>query len=105
MDISVSDKKASYLVEYLQNINDLNHNVIPKVQSVSHLGWTRNGLFCPYMGDLEFDGQDSFNNIFKAVHSERTLEAWMSEVKKVRKTQNITEKAPVEIWLMGVFFW
>ncbi len=88
MDISVSDKNASYLVEYLQNIDDLNHNVIPKVQSVSHLGWTKNGLFCPYMGGLEFDGQDSFKNIFQAVHSEGTLEAWVCEVKKVRNTQS-----------------
>lgn len=87
-DISVSDKNASYLVEYLQNIDDLNHDIIPKAQSVSHLGWTKNGLFCPYMGGLEFDGQDSFKNIFKAVHSEGTLEAWVNEVKKVRKTQS-----------------
>lgn len=87
-DISVSDKNASYLVEYLQNIDDLNHDIIPRAQSVSHLGWTKNGLFCPYMGGLEFDGQDSFKNIFEAVHSEGTLEAWTNEVKMVRKTQS-----------------
>ena len=44
-DISVSDKNASYLVEFLQDIEDLNHNTIPEFQSVSHLGWTSNGLF------------------------------------------------------------
>ena len=59
-DISVSDKNASYLVEYLQDIEDLNHNTIPEFQSVSHLGWTSNGLFSPYMDNLEFDGLDNF---------------------------------------------
>ncbi|WP_124067404.1 DUF927 domain-containing protein [Clostridium sp. E02] len=87
-DISVSDKNASYLVEYLQNIDDLNHNVIPRVQSVSHLGWTKNGLFCPYTGGLEFDGQDNFKMIFDSVHSEGKLEEWVKVVRKVRETDS-----------------
>lgn len=85
-DISVSDKNASYLVEYLQDVEDLNHNTIPEVQSVSHLGWTSNGLFSPYMENLEFDGIDSFRRIFESVHTEGDFEAWATEVRKIRKT-------------------
>ena len=60
-DISVSDKNAAFLVEYLQDLEDLNHNTIPEAQSVSHLGWTSNGLFSPYMENLEFDGLENFS--------------------------------------------
>ena len=62
-DISVSDKNAAFLVEYLQDLEDLNHNIIPEAQSVSHLGWTSNGMFSPYMENLEFDGQENFRKI------------------------------------------
>lgn len=87
-DVSVSDKNASYLVQYLQDIEDLNHNTIPEVQSVSHLGWTSNGLFSPYMENLEFDGIDNFRRIFESVHAEGKFEAWAAEVQKIRKTDS-----------------
>lgn len=97
-DISVSDKNASYLVEYLQNIDDLNHDIIPRVQSVSHLGWTKTGHFCPYTGSLEFDGQDNFRKIFQSVSSEGKLESWVAEVRKIRKTNS-----PAKIALAASF--
>lgn len=87
-DISVSDKNASYLVEYLQDVDDLNHNTIPEAQSVSHLGWTSNGLFSPYMDGLEFDGNDNFRRVFESVHAHGTLEGWVEAVKEVRETDS-----------------
>lgn len=97
-DISVSDKNASYLVEYLQDVEDLNHNTIPEVQSVSHLGWTSNGLFSPYMENLEFDGMDNFRKIFQSVRTDGEYEAWLDVVKTVRKT-----KSPARIALASSF--
>lgn len=87
-DISVSDKNASFLVEYLQAVEDLNHDIIPEKQSVSHLGWTKCGDFSPYMGNIEFDGADNFRRIFKAVHREGDFETWLEVVKSVRKTNS-----------------
>jgi len=87
-DVSVSDKNASYLVEYLQDIDDLNHNTIPEVQSVSHLGWTSNGMFSPYMKNLEFDGLDNFRSIFQAVRTHGTFEEWLEIARDVRKTNS-----------------
>lgn len=87
-DVSVSDKNATYLVEYLQDIDDLNHNTIPEVQSVSHLGWTSNGLFSPYMENLEFDGLDNFRSIFQSVRTCGTFEEWLNIARDVRKTSS-----------------
>lgn len=87
-DVSVSDKNASYLVEYLQDVEDLNHNTIPEVQSVSHLGWTRNGLFSPYMESLEFDGSDNFRHVFESVRAEGELEKWLEVARKIRMTES-----------------
>lgn len=97
-DISVSDKNASYLVEYLQDVEDLNHNTIPEVQSVSHLGWTSNGLFSPYMENLEFDGLDNFRKIFQSVRLAGEYEEWLGAAKEVRKT-----KSPARIALASSF--
>ncbi len=85
-DVSVSDKNASYLVTYLQEIEDLNHDLIPEKQSVNHLGWTRGGDFSPYVENLEFDGIDNFRRIFESVHAEGELGAWVDVAKKVRKS-------------------
>ena len=87
-DISVSDRNAAFLVEYLQNIEDLNHDIIPEKQSVSHLGWTSNGLFSPYMKDLEFDGVDNFRKIFESVHALGELSKWIECMKEIRKTSS-----------------
>ncbi|WP_373108981.1 DUF927 domain-containing protein [Lachnoclostridium sp. Marseille-P6806] len=87
-DISVSDKNAAFLVEYLQDLEDLNHNIIPEAQSVSHLGWTSNGMFSPYMENLEFDGQENFRKIFESVHSCGEFEKWLEITKSVRKTDS-----------------
>lgn len=84
-DISVSDKNASFLVEYLQDLEDLNHNVIPEAQSVSHLGWTSNGLFSPYMENLEFDGLENFRKVFESVHPYGDYEKWLGMARKVRQ--------------------
>ena len=87
-DISVSDRNAAFLVEYLQNIEDLNHDIIPEKQSVSHLGWTSNGLFSPYMKGLEFDGVDNFRKIFESVHASGELSKWIECMKEIRKTNS-----------------
>lgn len=92
-DISVSDKNASYLVEYLQDIEDLNHNTIPEFQSVSHLGWTSNGLFSPYMDNLEFDGLDNFRKVFDAVHPYGDYNLWLDAAKAVRRTDSVARIA------------
>lgn len=92
-DISVSDRNASYLVEYLQDLEDLNHNTLPEAQSVSHLGWTSNGLFSPYMENLEFDGLDNFRKVFEAVHPHGDYEVWLGVAKSVRKTDSVARIA------------
>lgn len=85
-DVSVSDKNASHLVTYLQEIEDLNHDLIPEKQSVNHLGWTKGGDFSPYVENLEFDGIDNFRRIFESVHAEGELGAWVDVARKVRKS-------------------
>lgn len=92
-DVSVSDKNASYLVEYLQDVDDLNHNIIPESQSVSHLGWTSNGLFSPYMDNLEFDGIDNYRKIFVSVHPFGEFEKWLNIARAVRKTNSVARIA------------
>ena len=92
-DISVSDKNASFLVEYLQDLEDLNHNTIPEVQSVSHLGWTSNGMFSPYMENLEFDGLENFRKVFESVHPYGKYEKWLEIARAVRKTDSVARIA------------
>ena len=92
-DISVSDKNASHLVAYLQEVEDLNHDLIPEKQSVNHLGWTRDGDFSPYVDNLEFDGVDNFRRIFESVHAKGEFSSWVAIAKKVRRASVVARIA------------
>ncbi len=87
-DVSVSDKNASHLVSYLQEVEDLNHDLIPEKQSVNHLGWTKGGDFSPYVDNLEFDGIDNFRRIFESVRVSGTLDQWVDATKAARRGSN-----------------
>jgi len=85
--VNVDSNTAKNLVAYLSEITNKNYDKIPKVKTVSHLGWNREG-FAPYTGGVEYDGNPNFDSIYKAVKpkgSTESLAAWIDEVEKCRK--------------------
>lgn len=83
--IDVSSESAKMLVNYIQEIEQLNINNIPLKKSVSKLGYITGG-FSPYVDNVMFDGENEYEKIYKSVKEPSgTLEEWLSIAKECRK--------------------
>ena len=86
--VAVTSENSKYLVRYLHDVENLNYDIIPQHNSVSRLGWTNNGDFSPYVDDLIFDGQNDFENIYKAVRAGGNFDEWLKVAREVRTTDS-----------------
>ena len=74
--ISVTSSTASALVDYLNDIENLNYDVIPESKSIGRLGYIEGEGFSPFVDDLVFDGDASFRNLYNTVQSRGSVSAW-----------------------------
>ena len=90
--VSVTSGSRAYaLVDYIRDILDLNTEIIPVKQSVSRLGWNKDGFF-PYTGkEIIFDGADLFRPIQKAIHQAGEPRIWLNESLEAR-TYSLTAR-------------
>lgn len=84
--IDVTSESAKYLVNYLQEIEQLNLNVIPVKKSVSRLGRITGGGFSPYVKDVMFDGESEYDKLYTAVSkSKGSYQGWLKTARECRK--------------------
>ncbi len=87
--IMVNSVNAKELSNYLFKMEQLNYNIIPEQRSVSRLGWVGNHGFAPYVEGVNFDGEDSFSGLFKAVNKCGSYDVWLDMAKKVRAEKSL----------------
>ena len=83
--ISVTSNSASILVDYLNDIENRNYDVIPESKSIGRLGYIEGEGFSPYVDDLVFDGDASFRNLYNAVQSKGSQTEWYKMALECRK--------------------
>lgn len=86
----VSSKTAAPLVEFFQEVEALNEDVIPVKRSTTKMGWhtTENDLvFMPYTDVFDFDGDYNYNDLYACIHEAGDYDVWLDEVKKIRATK------------------
>lgn len=81
--IEVNENNAKELITYISDVLAINTEKIPCNKAITHLGWAENE-FIPYTQDYKFDGDRSFEPIFKDVHSKGDYELWKEKVAKLR---------------------
>lgn len=96
--IMVNSENAKALSTYLLEIEQLNYEIIPEQKSVGRLGWLGVHGFSPFVDDLVFDGETNFRNIFNAVKTEGSRNAWLYAMQDLRK-----EKSPGRLFLAASF--
>lgn len=89
--ISVTAGCAKYLIEYLNEIQELNRDTIPKMESVSRLGWFGE-RFVPYGSGLMFDGEDKFKGFYDTVQEHGDKETWYKAAREVRARDAIVPR-------------
>ncbi len=90
--IAVTSENAKYLVQYIYDTENLNYDIIPEHNSVSRLGWIGQNEFSPYVDDLIFDGEISFQHFYNSVSQKGNPIKWIEFVKDIRKENNIPAK-------------
>lgn len=83
--ISVTTVTARALVEYLQDVDALNHAEIPETYGISRLGWLDNYGFAPYVSGLQFCGGMDDETVFSSVQQRGSYEAWKTKVNEWRR--------------------
>lgn len=83
--ISVTSSTASTLVDYLNDIENLNYDIIPESKSIGRLGYIPGEGFSPYVEGLVFDGDAAFKNLYGTIKQHGTLNAWYNAAVECRK--------------------
>lgn len=97
--VAVNSNNSKYLVEYITDIEAMNYDRIPELNSVGRLGWINEYDFSPYVDKLVFDGEASFKHFFESVKSVGNFEKW----KEVARTVRASKSIPAKIMLSASF--
>lgn len=81
--IEVNENNAKDLIIYISDLLTINTETIPCNKAITHLGWTENE-FIPYTKDYKFDGDRSFEQVFKDIKEKGDYEVWRETVKTLR---------------------
>lgn len=84
--IAVTSETAKYLVNYLFQLENLNLDIIPEIQSVSRLGMIKDVGFSPYVDGIVFDGDDAYQNAYSAIGSKGNRDDWIKLMQGLRST-------------------
>lgn len=89
--ISVTSSTASTLVDFLNDLCNLNYDIIPESKSIGRLGYIPGEGFSPFVPGLEFDGEAAFAYLYKSIHAHGSQTAWYSAAVECRK-MSVTAK-------------
>lgn len=83
--ISVNQKSAPILMEYLTEIEDKNYDAIPESKSIGRLGYIEGEGFSPYVENLVFDGDASFRHLYATIKEHGSQTEWYSLALECRR--------------------
>lgn len=83
--ISVTSSTASTLVDYLNDMENLNYDLIPESKSIGRLGYIPGEGFSPYVPDLVFDGDASFRHLYDTIKTSGSVGAWYDAIMECRR--------------------
>ena len=89
--ISVTSNSASALVDYINDMENLNYDIIPEQKSIGRLGYIPGEGFSPYVDGLVFDGDASFRNLYQSVESKGYHTVWYETAMECRR-QSLTAR-------------
>lgn len=82
--VEVNSDNAGLLVKYLAETIALNPDILPRVKSIDHMGWSDAG-FIPYTDEVKLDCEDQYKSLVQAVTSKGTLDEWVEYVSPLRQ--------------------
>lgn len=83
--ISVTSSTAKTLVDYLNDIENMNYDVITERKSIGRLGYIPGEGFSPFVEGLVFDGDTSFRSLYQNVSSRGSETEWYKAALECRR--------------------
>lgn len=83
--VSINQKSAPILMEYLTDIEDRNYDLIPESKSIGRLGYIEGEGFSPYVENLVFDGDAAYRSLYGYIKSGGSQTAWFETALECRK--------------------
>lgn len=83
--IEINENNAKEIITYISEVIAINLDEIPYNKAITHLGWTSNG-FVPYVENFKFDGDRSFEGIYKDIKTSGNYEDWKQKMIELRQT-------------------
>ncbi len=98
--MGINSENAKDMVTYFSEMDNLNRDVIPRNETVNHLGWIQDRGFSPYIKGVEYDSGGKFSEAFASVRSEGSFEVWKETAAKIMKDR---QNLPARIVLAASF--
>jgi uncharacterized protein (DUF927 family) len=96
--VSVTSETSRALVKFLSDLENFNISIIDTRVSTSKFGWINNE-FMPYGGNVEFDNESKFKDIFESVHEHGEKKKWFDLISNIRRSDRFETK----IYMAGSF--
>lgn len=87
--IAVNSENAKWLIKYLADIENLNYDKIPELNSVSRCGWLEGYDFSPYVDNVVFDGELNFKSAFESIKEQGDYKEWLDLAREVKEDSTI----------------
>lgn len=82
--VGVTSENSKLLVRFLSDLEHLNYDIIPEVNSFSRLGYFKGEGFVPFVDKLVFDGDQNFRTLYQSISRKGDKKVWLEEIRKVR---------------------
>ncbi|MCD8148625.1 MAG: DUF927 domain-containing protein [Clostridiales bacterium] len=90
--VAVTSETAKYLVQYLSDIENLNEDIVPMLDSSHKLGWVKN-CFVPYDSQkVIFDARSNYSQLYDSVCEQGNYDVWLKHIRELRKSGRIEVK-------------
>lgn len=87
--IAVDSESAKSLVAYLTFLEAENYDRIPETSSVGRLGWIADSGFSPYVEELKYDGDISYQHMFESVQPSGDFDKWLQLADGIRSSNKL----------------
>ena len=81
--LDITSENAKEVVNYLAEVDHLNRDIIPRRETVNHLGWVDGRGFSPYIDGIDYDSGGKFDEAFRSVHTQGSFDEWKALASKI----------------------
>lgn len=85
--MNITSENAKKVVDYLADMDSLNRPIIPRINTVSRLGWIDGNRFSPYIDGIQYNNSGKFADMFSSIHTQGSFLKWKETVSPIMQSK------------------